>query len=528
MTITASSNPVRAVRRARVAIAAAAAASLLVLSACSSSDDDSIPEPGASTPASGSSGGVLRVGIASLSEADALDPASASTTGGYVIASQLYDTLTAYDTDGAWQPSLAASVEPGDSADEWTITLRDDAQWSDGRPVTADDVIATVSRWFDDQLPPSQSMSYIDPTAITKEDDLTVTFQLTDPVVTFPEALASPTTAIVPVDFDPQSPVGSGPFVLATHAPGIQITFETNKDYWGTVAEYDELNLISFADASTEVTALLAGQIDVAANVDPTLVSQIESADGYGVFSYGTSGALSWAMNTEQEPFDDPVVRQALRLAVDRDALVQQVYNGYATIGNDIWSPYDPLYSDSLPQRAYDPEGAREMLEDAGYALPVEVELWGTNNTPTSDRQNQALVQMAADAGFDIEFQSVDSATFYGDAYGTYPLSLSYWGYLGIFDQAAFTITETAPYNSTHWINEEYDRLYDEAIQTVDDTERKALVEQMQTIEYESGSYVVPVFLNTIVGHSDAVTGFAAYPNTDGAIGYNFNILSID
>jgi peptide/nickel transport system substrate-binding protein len=232
-------------------------------------------------------------------------------------------------------------------------------------------------------------------------------------------------------------------------------------------------------------------------------------------------------MNCEKEPFGDPVVRQALRLAVNRQEIIDNVYGGYATLGNDYWSPYDPNYSKGLKQREYDPETAKKMLEDAGYELPLAVELWGAPNQPTSDRQNEIIVEQAAAAGFAITFNKVDMATFYGDAYGTYPLSLSYWGYLSIFDQAAMTITKDAPYNSTHWIDDEYDALYREAVQATDAAKRKELVGKMQAIEYERGSYIVPIFINTLVAHSSKVGGFMPYPNTDGALGYNFNLLTI-
>lgn len=501
----------RVTARVGLALAATGATLALVLAGCSAPAD------------SGPS--VLRVGVASLSDVDSLDPAAASTTGGYVFAKQVFDTLTEFGTDGGWVPRLAASVEPGDTADVWTVALND-ATWSNGEPVTAADVVYTVQRWFDEELPPAASMPFIDPTQVVAVDDTTVEFTLLYPTVTFPEAFTSPTTAIVPEGFDPADPIGSGPFVLESNDPGIQMTFSANEDYFAGAPSFDELDVISFADASSEVNALTAGQIDIAANVDPTLTSIVEGADGYEIFHYPTSGALTWVMNVETAPLNDVVVRQALRLAVDRQEIIDQVYGGYGMLGNDIWSPFDPLYSD-LPQREADPEAAKAMLEAAGYTLPVSIELWGAPNQPTSDRQNEVLVEQAAAAGFDITFNQVDVATFYGDAYGTYPLSLSYWGYLGIFDQAAFTITETAPYNSSHWYDAEYNELYNAAIQTVDDAERQALVTQMQTIEYERGSYIVPLFLEALVAHSSSVTGFEPYPNSDGAIGYNFYTLSI-
>ncbi|MFT4110057.1 ABC transporter substrate-binding protein [Propionicimonas sp.] len=469
---------------------------------------------------------VLRVGVVSLSDSDALDPAEATTTGGYILSRQLFDTLTEYGTDGAWKPQLAASVTPGDTAKTWTVVLND-ATWSDGTTVTADDVVATVKRWFSKKLPPSGSLPFVDPDKVVATDAKTITFTLKYPTLTFPEALASPTMAIVPSDFDATKPVGSGPFVLASNDPGVQLTFTANPDYFAGKAGVDQLEVKSFPDSASAASALTAGQIEVDASLDPSLVDTVKGVDGYQVFDYSTSGSLTWVMNTRKKPFNDPVVRQALRLAVDRQQLIDQVYNGYGKLGNDIFNPFDPMYNASLPQRSYDPEAAKKLLTDAGYTLPVTVELVGTNNQPTSERQNEALVEQAKAAGFDVEYTFVDSATFYGDAYGTYPLSLSYWGFLGIFDQAAFTVTKTAPYNSSHWTDTEFDKLYDEAVQTVDDTKRKELVARMQTIEYDSGAYIVPLFLSTVVGLSATVTGAQAYPNSDGAFGYNFRILSL-
>lgn len=512
-------------RRARTALAAAAVtAAALVLASCSGGSSAS-----SSASSSSATGGTLRVGITSLSTADSLDPAEVSTAGGYAIAGQLYDTLTEYGTDGAVTMRLASSVEPGDTADVWTVTLRDDATWSDGTPVTSADVIATFQRILDPAapLPPASSIPYVQADQIVAVDDHTVQFTLAYPTVLFPEALTSPTMSIVPVDFDPAAPIGSGPFVLDEMTPGTEVTFTANPEYWGDGPSVDALDLVSFDDASAQVNALIGGQIDMASGLDPSLVKVVEAAgDGFVVDAYATSGTLTWQMNVSLEPFDDPVVREALRLAVDREQMVDQVFDGYATVGNDVFSPFDALYNDELPQREADPAAAKKLLEDAGYTLPLAVELTAAPVTSTADRLNEVLVEQAAEAGFDITFNSVDSATYYGDAYGTYPLSLSYWGFLGIFDQAAFTIVSDAPYNATHWQDDEYDALYDQAVQTVDTTERTALVHQMQQIEYDRGAYVVAVFLDSISAYAANVTGYSTYPNTDGGNGYHFATLS--
>ncbi len=513
----------------RTAFAAATVAVLaVVLTACSGSDSGSgaTTSPSASASAAIVDGGTLRVGITSLSTSDALDPAESSTAGGYAIAGQLYDTLTEYDTEGKVAMRLAESVEAGKDASVWTVKLRDDATWSTGEAVTADDVKSTFTRIFDQKLPPSESLSYIDPDQIAVVDATTLTFTLKEPTVLFPEALTSPTVSIVPQDFDPAAPVGSGPFVLGTNTPGTSVTFTANKKYWAGSPHVDSLELISFADASAQVNALIGGQIDMASGLDPSMVSTVKAAgSGFVVDNYATSGTLTWQMNVEQKPFDDPVVRQALRLAVDRQQLVDQVLSGYGTVGNDIFNPFDPMYNSTLAQRSADPAAAKKLLEDAGYTLPIAVELTAAPLTSFSDRLNEVFVQQAAAAGFDISFKSVDSATYYGDAYGTYPLSMSYWGFLGIFDQAALTIANDAPYNATKWHDDAYDKLYNEAVTTVDTTRRTDLVHQMQQIEYDSGAYVVAVFLDSISAYSDRVAGYSTYPNTDGGNGYHFNTM---
>lgn len=516
-----ASNPRRArSRRPAVAVTGLAVMSLL-LTACSSTGDDDQGEPEAA--ATTEAGGTLRVGVASLSTSDSLDPALATTAGGYVIARQVFDTLVEYGTDGQVSMQLAESLEPdADDASSWTLVLRD-AVWHDGEPVTADDVVATVQRWFSEDLPPASSLPFVDPTQVEAVNEKTVHFQLGYPTMVLPDALTTPTASVTPADFDPEAPIGSGPFTLGAIEPGIRITFEANEDYWvPEEPSVDTLEVISFPDSTAEANALVGGQIDVAASIDPTLIPVVEAGDGIEIFEYATTGTLTWQMNALQEPFDDPMVRQALRLAVDRQEIVDQVYSGHAAVGNDIFGPTDAGYNDTLPQREQDIDEAKALLAEAGYPDGVDVELTAAPIQPTAVRQNEVLVQQAAEAGFRISFNQVDSATYYGDAYGTYPLSLSFWGFLSIFDQAAFTIVNDAPYNATKWQDDEYDALYQEAVRTVDADERAALVHQMQEIEYERGPYVVAIFLNSITAHSSAVGGFETYPNSDGPVGYNF------
>ena len=470
-------------------------------------------------------GGTLRVGINSLSTADALDPAMASTPGGYAIARQIFDTLTEFGSEGRVQMRLAESMVPDGAADNWVVTLRN-AYWQDGKPVTADDLIFTIKRIIDPHapLPPASSLSFIDPAGMTKLDERSVRFKLLYPTMAFADSFASPTLAIVPLGFTPAHPLGSGPFILKTIEPGTRITFTANKSYWKSGEPYvDQLQIIGFPDSLSAVNALLGGQIDIASSIDPILAPLIDKAGTrLKIVEYPTTGTVAWQMNAARKPFDDARVREALRLVVNRQQLIDQVYDGHATLGNDIFSPDDEAYDKELPQREKNVTAAKQLLIAAGYAGGLKVVLTAASIQPTAGRQNEVLVQQAAKAGFDIAVNQVDTATYYGDGYGTYPLSLSFWGQLSIFEQAAFTIAKGAPYNATHWHDDEYDALYQQALRTVDDTTRIGLVHRMQAIEYQRGPYIVAAFLNNVSGYDSRLMGYRPYPNCDGASGYNF------
>jgi peptide/nickel transport system substrate-binding protein len=516
-------------RQGAVSMMAGLLALAAALTACTSSSSPADSAGAASTTTPGSvtlrHGGTLRVGIVSLSSADALDPAMSSTEGGYATATQLFDTLDEYGTTGKVTMRLAQSIVAQGSAKTWIVTLRK-AKWSNGKPVTAADLIYTIKRILDpkDPLPPASSIPFISLNGMTAINSRTVKFELKYPTVDFVDAFTSPTMSIVPQGFNPKKPIGSGPFVLASDDPGTEITFTANKYYWNAPQPYvQKLDLISFPNSTAQVNALTGGQIDAASSIDPSLVRVVKAAgSGYFVYAYPTTSTLTWQMNVSTAPFNNPLVREALRLAVNREQLVSLVYDGYATVGNDIFSPTDEGYNKTLPQRSQDIAKAKQLLAEAGYPHGLTVQLTAAPIYPTANLQNEVLVQQAKAAGFNIEFRQVDEATYYGSGYGTYPLSLSFWGDLSIFDQAAFTIVKGAPYNATHWQDSAYDALYDQAVRTVGTSARIALVHKMQQIEYDSGAYVVADFMDNITAYRSDVGGQQPYPNTDGASGYYF------
>ena len=467
-------------------------------------------------------GGTLRVAIPGMSTSDTLDPAEASTTSSAAICRQLYDTLTGYDTHGLLVNQLAEEVTC-EAPDRWVVRLRK-AHWHDGKPVTAADLIYTFQRIL---KPPGLynvgEIEFIDPNNIKKLDSRTIRMQFLRPAMYFPDTMTSFNQSIVPVGFDANKPIGSGAFKLDSYTAGERATFVKFDDYWVPNQPYvDELSFVNFPTGSAQVNGLIGGQVDVAPDLDPTLIPVVEQAGSkFNVFTYPSSATLTWPMNCAIKPFDDVRVRQALRLAVDRKQMISQVYSGYAQIGNDYFGPFDPEYNAALPQREQDLEKAKSLLKAAGQE-EIALQLTGAPILPMANRQNEVLVQQVAASGFKVDFRQVDEATFYGPQYGTYPLSLSLWGALSILDQAALTEAPKAPYNNTSFKDPEYEKLFEEAAAERDDAKRKQIVHRMQEISYDRGPYIVSQFHDYVTGYSEGVTGYRPYPNGEAGSDFRY------
>ncbi len=243
--------------------------------------------------------------------------------------------------------------------------------------------------------------TWLDKTGITKIDDQTVELKLKQLVSNFKEALCAYVCAIVPVgykrfDGDPTNQIGTGPYMLKEFEVGKQSVHVKNEFYWDTGKPYfDEVHIIDFADGDAMINALLAGQIDVAGDIPAASVETVNGTDGYKALNSGGGGWLTIFMAVDQEPFTDVRVRQAMRLIVDRDAMVEQVLAGYGSVANDLFSPLDAAYiGDELPQRKQDLEAAKALLAEAGKS-DLTIDLFAPNDTAGLPEMIQLFAEQA-------------------------------------------------------------------------------------------------------------------------------------
>jgi peptide/nickel transport system substrate-binding protein len=396
----------------------------------------------------------------------------------------------------------------------WTIRVRDGIEFHNGKTLTADDVVYSIKRMLDKSLAlyaTSQIAGSVIAGGIKKMDKKTVRLTLAAPNSVLPDAFGQYFMNIVPVGYKSLKlggkQIGTGPYTYGTFTPGQRSTHPRNPNYWRTGQPYfDMVTVIDIPDDSARVNALIGGQVDA---IDAIPFAQVSSAQGKGfkILNSAGGGWIPITMAVDQAPFTDPRVREAFRLIADRPQLVQVGYSGYGRVGNDIYSPLDAAYDKALPQRVQDIDKAKSLLAAAGQSS-LTIDLPTTEGRAGQNEAATAFAQQASKAGVTINVKTLDGTTFYGSQYLKYPLATDYWGTRNYLNQVAAGSLPNSPYNETHWNNPTFNKLYAQALKTVDPKKRADIIHQMQKLEYDDGGYIVWGFYNLVDSYNKKVIGF--------------------
>jgi peptide/nickel transport system substrate-binding protein len=370
-------------------------------------------------------GGTLRLGMITGGASETLNPAVAATYTDLLRSYQLYDHLFRVGADiQSLEPELALSAEPNKDATSWTIRLRDGVNWHDGKPFTADDVLWTIQSW-------SSSASYangivrqfIDFKAVRKDGPLAVVVPLVRPAAEFASLLTYVNCSVIqngaaPDSFNTQ-PVGTGPFKFESFNPGSQSVFTRNQEYWGDAEKpyIDKLVIdSSFNDENSRNYALLGGQIDVAPLYASEFAKRQLSSKEVNVLGAAGTQANYFTMRVSEGPFADVRVRQAMKLLVDRQALVDGVFNGLGRVGNDIYVT-DVAYILEDVTAAHDIDKAKSLLKAAG-AASATLTLQTVAGVPRYLNAATLLAEQAKKAGLNVKVEPIPYSTYFTAAAG--------------------------------------------------------------------------------------------------------------
>jgi peptide/nickel transport system substrate-binding protein len=357
---------------------------------------------------------------------------------------------------------------------------------------------------------------------IKKDGDYTVILPLLSADSTVPQTLASYTFGMVPVGYDAfkgdvSTQIGTGAYKLKSFTPGQESQHERNPNYWRGDGSpwFDTVRIIDFEDATAQVNALVGGDIDAMTDLPAAQVTSLQSQGANALISK-TGGWLPICMAIDMPPFDNPDVRMAMRLIVDRQGMLDQVSSGYGFIGNDLYAPFDAGYASDLDQREQDIPQAKSLLTKAGLA-GKSIDLHTTNGASGMVDTANVFATQAKEAGITINVKN--DPNYYGDAYLKLAFSIDFWGTRGYLNQVQQGSLPTSPYNETHWPpasgdGSDFGDLYKQALAETDEGARNGIMHQMQQYEYDFGGYIIPFFGGLIDGYASNVQGLVPSKGT--------------
>ena len=430
-----------------------------------------------------------------------------------------FETLLAFDSN--FKPSnvygLAESVTTK-SLTQYVIKLKKGITFHNKSKLNAEAVIFSLSRLVDEKLalPSYKALKdYLDPAGLKKIDDLTVEVTLKQPLVDFQSTLSGYTNAMVPLGYTTGGS-GTGPYVLKSFTPGRESVHVKNTKYWKKgKPTFDEVTIIDFADKPALTNALRSGQIDAAVDIALTDIEPLKSAAGIKINETSGGGWLTIVMMADKAPFDNPKVRQAMRLIVDRKQILDRALQGHGKIANDQFGFIDQNFdANKFPQRTQDIAKAVDLLKQAGFTKdkPLEIELGAPDDTGGLIPMAQAFAEQAklTDGVVKITAKAMD-ATYWDTTYAKVPMYTSFWSPRAYLAQ----IGATLGYGETNYekTNPSYADLTAKASGEPDEAKRRELIKQLQKFDFEEGCYIIPVFNAFADAYSDKLQGVVNRPS---------------
>jgi len=447
-------------------------------------------------------GGTFRVGMITAGSAETINPAHAVNNVDLLRIAQLYDNLFTVGPDvTTLVPALAVSAAPNKNATVWTLKLRPNVTWHDGKPFGADDVVYTFRSWANpNSNAHGQVANLVNFNAVRKIDQLTVEVPLLIPAGQFPSVLTFNQQCVIQNGTSQAQinsrPIGTGPFKFVSFNPGQQSVFARNPDYWQEGKPYVDKVIVnsSFSDENSRKNALLSGAIDIAPILPPLVAKSLESSSQATLLRSPSVVQYWFLMRVDQGPFADNRVRQAMKLIADRPALIDGALAGYGTVANDLLGVDTQYYASNLPQRKQDIEQAKSLLKKAGkenfsFTLPTCNALPGFNPSAT------LFAQQAAQAGVKVNVQIVSANTYYTPSGGFLkrPIGLDYGAPFQSLSEVYRTfLTPGAPFNETWWGHQQPGgqaawNLINEAVSAVDPAKAQQLWHEVQVQQYNEG-----------------------------------------
>ncbi|MFC0004491.1 ABC transporter substrate-binding protein [Micromonospora siamensis] len=495
-------------------IGAALALALGAAGGCSSGEGVDV-DGGA---AQGGAGGVLTAAIGG--EPDQLDPHRTSAYYSFEVLENVYDTLVEPDENLRMQPSLATKWTTSADQLTWTFTLREGVRFSDGSPLTAEDVKYSYDRIVGEKLNAAYKFATVK--SVAAPDPTTVVVTLSAPTPNLLANLGGFKGVAIVERSNVESgaiktkPVGSGPFAVASYTSGDSIKLVRNDNYWNTKPKLSGVTFTFVKDPTVALQNLRGGEAQWTDNLPPQQVPAL--ADGGEITVQRKPSADYWylALNQARKPYGDVNVRRAVAFALDPAAITKAAKFGLATVNQTAIPKGSSWYYEYAPYR-HDPEQAKRLLGAAGVS-GLTMDLMVTSEYPETVSAAQVIAAQLKQVGITVKIRTLDFAQWL-DEQGKGTFDAFMLGWLGNIDPDEFYYAQHhsgGTFNFQKYRNPAVDKLLDDARTQTDQGARKQAYDQAAKQIVDDASYIYLYNPDVVQGWSKKVTGYQA--RTDRAI----------
>ena len=461
-------------------------------------------------------GGTLKAGMAGGESTNSLDPALAASEVPFMVNMTWGEMLVDVNAKGEIDYRIAEEVSSNADATEWKFKIRAGVEFHDGKTVTADDVIATLKRHTDEKSQSGALGIVQGISEMSAEGDM-VTLKLASANADLPFLIGDYHLIIQPgggVD-NPAAGIGTGAYKVTSYEPGVIATFERNPNYWDSSRGHaDGVELLTINDDTARTAAIQAGQVHMIDRVDPKIVELLKSTPEVIVERASGPGHYVFIMHCDKAPFDNNDLRMALKMAINRQELVDKVLGGYGSRGNDfpINGAY-PLFDDSIAQREYDAAAAADFYKKSGHdGSPIVLQVAPGAFPGAVDAANLFAASANA-AGIPLSIKLEPDDGYWSNVWNVAPFCASYWGGRPVQDQMYTTAyLSTAEWNDTKFKNAKFDELLLAAKGELDAAKRKGMYSEMAHIVRDEGGLICPMFNDWVEGRRAEVGGWIADP----------------
>jgi peptide/nickel transport system substrate-binding protein len=480
--------------------------------------------PAQATTAAPSGGGTGTIRVATQKPAGPIDPVAMQDLGSYGIVAQCFEFLCTLGDEGTIAPGLAESWEPDATGSVWTFHLRQGVKWHDGTDFTSADVAATLDRLS--AADNAGLKGVIGQGSVDASDPATAVVTLLSPNGNFPylvsvfnaQAVITPVAYAAGTTLD-ASPNGTGPWKLTNFDAATGAEYARNDAWWGGAPPLATTTFQFYDDVGSMVTAAAAGEVDTLVQFQVVGGEALFDNPDFNVVGFPAATHRQIWMRCDTGQFTDKRVRQALGYSIDRQALVDTLFKGKAEVSNDhVIFPIYPFYDDSVPQRTYDPDKAKQLLADAGFPDGISAVLH-FGNLQEIPQLAQLIQAQASAGGFTLELAGESLDTFYGAAWcpaepadppcsGAAELGIVDYGHRAtpdVYLNAA--LSTNGIWNSSQYNSPDFDAAFAAYQAAIGVDAQKAACKTIEEILVEDTPIVVPYIYNYIAGWSKKYDG---------------------